>query len=80
MAWDQLEAMGAGGKSCIALALCKTKTKQNKTNKREEKNKKEIPFQRWIFLWVQVSLLEYTSAFLTWPWHMDWRALESKIA
>lgn len=30
MVWDQLEAMGAGGNSCAALDLCKTKTKQTK--------------------------------------------------
>lgn len=59
MVWDQLEAMGAGGNSCAALALCKNRTKQKK--------KKKKPIQRWIFLWVQVSLLEYTSAFPTWP-------------
>lgn len=29
MVWDQLEAMGAGGDSCAALALCKNKAKQN---------------------------------------------------
>lgn len=30
MVWDQLEAMGTGGNSCTALALCKNETKQNK--------------------------------------------------
>lgn len=33
MVWDQLEAMGAGGNSCAALALCKNRTKQKKKKK-----------------------------------------------
>lgn len=34
MVWDQLEAMGAGGNSCAALALCKNRTKQKKKKKK----------------------------------------------